>query len=290
MPRLIINEPQVEPLPEPGHGFDLYVGNSFDEIQIGGAGRIHGNREWRNEVTVLGAPGTITFDASFNAGNDVIALSGTMQEWTIRVSGSNAVFERPGRDVWIPMGQLTWVEFQNGFGALQFDQAKGAFTFGGQVLGADAVVPVSSGTGDPVFDPAFGDAPTYLYTNGSPVTVFGIGDANSFDMARVIHVVGTDGPDHVVTGTTRGLTFFDASFNRGGDTIELPSNLPVSLSGSLVHFGLGLNGVLIPFGPNGLELEFANGDATLIYDTASGHVLIGDQVITVDPAPLHIFG
>jgi hypothetical protein len=89
---------------------------------------------------------------------------------------------------------------------------------------------------------------------------------------------------------TRGPIGLDPSFNQGGDTIGLPGAASAftaaSPSGSNVNLvGAGLT-VAIPVGTAPTTLHFADGDRTLVYDTALQTILIGSQHIGADAVAL----
>lgn len=80
-----------------------------------------------------------------------------------------------------------------------------------------------------------------------------------------------------------GQIGFDASFNKGGDTIRLPGNASqwaVFTSGSNAIFIDGDTSVLVPFGPVGAAIVFADGTRTMRFDTASGNLKLGAQVVS----------
>lgn len=93
--------------------------------------------------------GTIVFDASFNAGGDVIELAGVRSGWTAQRSGSSVVLEATGTRVVVPISTATTtLAFADGEAALRFDDATGRLFIGGQAI-ATSVTPLMP-TNDPV--------------------------------------------------------------------------------------------------------------------------------------------
>ena len=96
---------------------------------------------------------------------------------------------------------------------------------------------------------------------------------------------GTVGVQSVVL--LGGDVQFDASFNRGGDTIAFPQSAPVFLahySGSSLVVSNGALTATIPIGMVGMSLVFSDATHWLVYDGTN--VFVGRQVITTTPTPL----
>ncbi len=73
-----------------------------EDVDVGGNGSVIGTRTGGEVITVT--RGDISFDASFNAGGDIIILPGNASEYTVRLSGSQAIIEASGARVSIPLG------------------------------------------------------------------------------------------------------------------------------------------------------------------------------------------
>ena len=99
-----------------------------------------------------------------------------------------------------------------------------------------------------------------------------------------VEVFGTSAGGEVITVITGNIRF-DATFNRGGDTIVLPG-LATSYSayriGADVVFTRndGAVTIRVPFGTAGLEVQFDGGDSrTLLFDTSINQTTLEGQVI-----------
>ena len=109
--------------------------------------------------------------------------------------------------------------------------------------------------------------------------------------AGQLEVFGTNGIERVeVLG---GNAHFDGSFNRGGDVVSLPfaaEAFTAVRQGSSVRLQSETLELLLPVGTAGLALEFVGGDERdLLFSSAAGGVLIGDQLITAAVAALTAF-
>ena len=102
------------------------------------------------------------------------------------------------------------------------------------------------------------------------------------DVGGDLTVVGTRSGGEVIT-VLRGTITLDPSFNAGGDTVRLPDDaafFTVKLIGSsAILSGLGLS-VSIPVGTAGLQVSFNDISRTLLFDTATSAVKLGDQLVT----------
>ena len=102
------------------------------------------------------------------------------------------------------------------------------------------------------------------------------------DVGGDMTVIGTRTAGEVITAL-RGTIILDPSFNAGGDTVRLPDDaayFTVRMVGSsAILTGLGLS-ITIPVGEAGIELRFNDVTRTLLFDTASSSVKLGDQTVT----------
>lgn len=117
-------------------------------------------------------------------------------------------------------------------------------------------------------------------------------------MARLIlssgEAVGLSSGTYTVFGTATGsetvsfgetaVVTFDASFNAGGDTIDLAGNAAdytVVRSGSQVILTNASGGSFtIPVGTAGATISFDDGDRTLAFNSVAGQIELGDQAVT----------
>lgn len=248
---------------------------------VGGSGQVFGTQSLQ-DISVLNRPGSVSFDASFNRGGDIIRLAGPASAWSVARSGSSAVFNDGDTTITIPVGTAgTAIVFDDGVRALKFDGSLGSFRIGTQTFAStpQAISAVTDGTPLPTGadDQAHGR-----------LIVAGGGTAAA---AGQLEVFGTNGVERVeVLG---GNAHFDGSFNRGGDVVSLPfaaEAFTAVRQGSSVRLQSETLELLLPVGTAGLALEFVGGDERdLLFSSAAGGVLIGDQLITAAVAALTAF-
>lgn len=107
-------------------------------------------------------------------------------------------------------------------------------------------------------------------------------DGERITVGGSVNVFGTSGAQSLKILKNSGSITFDPSFNSGNDVIELEeakSAFVARLTGSSLLLSDGDTQILVPIGTNGATLKFADGISTLIYDTSSGKVRLGDAVI-----------
>ena len=254
--------------------------NGF-EGGIGGTGEVFGTTGF-DHVTVLEQGGDMTFDPSFARGGDVIELPGDADEWTVSLSGSNAVFVNSSLDVTVPIGSAgTFIAFDDGVQILALDVAAGVARIGGMAITATAAPVSGTATAQPLPDEAVDDAVANLYlASGAEVTLEG-----------TVNIFGTFAIETVVL--QEGDFTFDPSFNQGGDTVFLPgmaSDYVVSqLGSSFVLEGAGVRAIL-PAGQAPTTLSFETQDAYAYFDSDVGSLFIGNQEIGADPVSLTMIG
>ncbi|MEN3972127.1 calcium-binding protein [Sphingomicrobium sp. XHP0235] len=103
-------------------------------------------------------------------------------------------------------------------------------------------------------------------------------------------VVGTTDGAEIVT-VVEGVIRFDASFNTGGDTINLPgqaSDYTVSSSGAVITLQSATTTAIIPAGPAGATITFDGGtDARLLsIDPTTFTITLGDTIVSRSPQTL----
>ena len=254
--------------------------NGF-EGGIGGTGEVFGTTGF-DHITVLEQGGDMTFDPSFARGGDVIELPGDADEWTVSLSGSNAVFVNSSLDVTVPIGSAgTFIAFDDGVQILALDVAAGVARIGGMAITATAAPVSGTATDEPLPDEAVDDAVANLYlASGAEVTLEG-----------TVNIFGTFAIETVVL--QEGNFTFDPSFNQGGDTVFLPgmaSDYVVSqLGSSFVLEGAGVRAIL-PAGQAPTTLSFETQDAYAYFDSDVGSLFIGNQEIGADPVSLTMIG
>jgi hypothetical protein len=104
------------------------------------------------------------------------------------------------------------------------------------------------------------------------------------------NVVGTpEGAETILLGVG-SQAVFDASFNRGNDTIIFPKAFAaygLSLSGSVVTVNADDGtSAQIPLGPDGISLGFADGTRTLAFDPATGGLTFEETSTQPPPPPV----
>lgn len=257
------------------------IASTGSSVDIGGSGRIFGNTGFQ-EVSVLDLPGTITFDASFNKGGDVVHLAGDAADWQVVRFGSSAIFSDGDTFVTLPLGSAGLaVAFDDGVRSLHFDTATDEIKIGDQVFGDELVAITAGPDGSSLPTGADPDAASrLLLTEGSEVTAAG-----------VLNIFGTTGSETVTING--GNVTFDPSFNRGGDEVKLDQPAPDftgARSGSNVVLDSDQTDLVLPIGSQGMILSFttfAGDERELIFDEAEGAIYIGQQVIDTTPAVLY---
>lgn len=268
----------VEPI-DPADDWRLYAGPGFSG-EIGGDGRVHGSNG-AEKITVADLPGTIVFDASFNRGGDTIVLAGKAADWRIARSGSTAVLDDGDTTVVIPVGSAgIAVNFADGTRTLSFDDATGRFTIGSQGFdGTFTAIAAAAGPPSSPGEPAGGSARLFLSPD-QDVTIGGN-----------IAVSGTSEQETVTL--LFGDVSFDASFNRGGDTIVLdrPTGAFTAVqTGSQAAFAAGSLSFSIPVGSAGTEIRFGPALHELRFDAASLRIMLDNHVIDNVVTPLGTLG
>ena len=263
-----------------GIAFRLFAGSGFAG-SAGGDGLVFGTAGMQ-DITVLDTGGSVRFDASFNRGGDVVRLEGNAADWSIGRVGSSAVFTHGDTDVSIPVGTVGMaVVFDDGARLLRYVAADATMRIGGQDFAAAA---------EPITAAADG---TVLPGGGDPLVPARMFLAPEADVSvgGTVAIYGSSISEHVAL--LAGNFQFDASFNRGGDTIEPGATAPrftASRSGSHVVLESPGIDVLIPVGASPSHLAFSGSTRDLYYDAAQGEMLIGTQAITTTPVMLSVFG
>lgn len=240
---------------------------------VGGNGQIFGSSGFQ-DIRILS--GTLTLDASFNRGGDIIRLPDAASSYSIARSGSSAQISNAGLTANIPVGTTGLATiFADGVRKLVFSD--GNFNLGSQVFSASASI--TAGTDNSTVPTGADNAAT------ARISLSG----NSLAAPQTAHVTlggtatlfGTSSNDVVALaiGAKSNLTF-DASFNRGGDTIILgkdAGSFSAIRSGSSIVLTTADQTLNIPVGTSGLTLKFTDGDRSLAF--TGGVFKIGDQTI-----------
>lgn len=241
---------------------------------IGGSGQIYGDAGFQ-DVTILG--GDVSLDASFNKGGDILRLDwGPSQVVTELVGSSVQLTSRADFSLKLPVGLKPSALVLNG---QTFNVAyDGAVKVGAQVI-LEALRTIS-------VKPDNIALPTGADPNAqAKITLAGgvlpYGQAAHLTVSGNAMIYGTPESDVVkISSQSATRLVFDASFNKGGDTIILDkdaANYSAMRSGSSVIVSSGGQSLSIPVGVRGLKLTFADGDRALVF--SDGMVKIGAQVI-----------
>ena len=190
---------------------------------------------------------------------------------------STVEFRDGDTNVIIPIGTTSsFLSFDDGLRTLRFEPGTREVLFSDQVV-------------DETFVPATGAVELIDILDPSP-------DADSrlilFPEGRAtaggrLNVTGTNS-EEVLFIEDGSFAVFDPSFNRGGDTIDLPGssgNYFASLESSSVRIESASTTALVPIGPAGTTLSFDNQDLMLFFDTNSGEAMIGATVVDASPGP-----
>ncbi len=243
---------------------------------VGGNGLIYGT-SGNQDISILS--GALTFDASFNKGGDIVRFGGAAASYVVQRSGSSAqIISDPSTIAVIPVGTIG---LDTGFadGARKLVFASGGFKIGGQSFStASAAV---SGAPDRTSASIVADtaASARISLMGNSLVE---GQSAHMTVSGKAILYGTSARDSIsVAGDRATQLTFDASFNKGGDTIILDKDAgsySVVRSGSSVVLTSWNQNLTIPVGTAGLTLRFKDGDRTLAF--VSGAFQVGTQAIT----------
>jgi len=191
--------------------FRLIAPDSFAGA-IGGVGQVIGSAG-RHDITVIGRPGRITFDPSFNGGGDMIRLPGDAGEWLARLTGSSASLRLPADAlrVVVPVGMAgASLAFADGVRILRYDEGEQAVKLGEQTLIAE-----------PATVAALPDSPTpAAQARQGPVAQVFILSGSTISLDGAFSVTGRwDGPDSIEIGG--GTVALDPAFGNGGNELRI---------------------------------------------------------------------
>ena len=270
-----VDTPPPPPPSEPSEAdqWQLLAGDG-QFASIGGYGQVFGTQSFQ-AISVLDLPGTVTFDPSFNRGNNLVFLNGDAGEWQATVRGSSALLSDGDTFVLIPVGTAgLHLDFDDGQRTLRFDSDAQKVMIGSQALGDDYAVIIAPEQTLPFPSGYIEDSSgRLLLASGAELVAGGN-----------LEVFGTSGNEDITL--LLGDFRFDPSFNRGGDTIRFAGDAEQfegSLVGSSVLIANEEMSALIPVGTNGSTLSFFDAEGLLAYDTGVGAVLLGYQTITASP-------
>ena len=247
---------------------------------VAGAGEIFGTGE-QQAILILPLSASVVLDSSFNRGGDILVFDEDADAWDILVSGSNAIISNGFTNTIVPVGPAGLkVQFDDGERLLRVDTDQQEVLIGNQVVTTDYTAisaPAGSANSDPDFivDPeAVGRV---LLNPEGQIYLLGFFDIFGTDQEETLFLLN-------------GEFDLDPSFNRGGDTIVLPSDrdtFEAYVDGSTAIFENAPLLITIPVGANGTEFSFADADEQLLYvDLQQGKVFIGDQELTNTPMTL----
>jgi len=265
----------IVPVPTPSDW--LYLADDGERVTLGGKGQVFATTDVQ-EITVVPVPGMLSLDGSFNAGGDVVRLSGVAAQWQAAVSGSGAILTDGATFVQIPAGPAGLaLVFEDGMRSLKIDTATSSIRIGSQAITENYA---------PLTAPAQAlSLPTGFDTSAHGVLL--MDEQGTAIVKGTMQVFGTpaDGERIVMLGGTIG---FDGSFNGGGDTIVFPgpaASFSAQVQASAVVVARTGLSAQIPFGLESTTLAFTDAAHPLYFDGASS-VFIGDQTISSTSALL----
>ncbi|WP_275228356.1 calcium-binding protein [Novosphingobium album (ex Liu et al. 2023)] len=246
-------------------------------VQIGGSGAMFGGVGFQ-DVTVLEEPGAISFDPSFNRGGDIVRLFGNAGAWLVGRNGSNAVLSDGDTVVYLPFGKSAiHVVFDDGARSLFVDSTTGDVLIGKQAI-TTTLLAIDAA-------PEIGPLPSGANPEASGELIFAA--KGSATISGDIAVFGTSNAEDLKVFS--GEVTLDPSFNLGDDTLVFnvpPQAVTAALYGSSVILTGAEFAVTVPVGPMGMMIEFADDDRMLVYQAETGRVLIGSQIVGIDPVGL----
>lgn len=237
---------------------------------VAGSGTVFGTNAGGQDVTVLDGTFNLVFDASFGRGGDIVRISGDADEYTIGITGSNAVLTNGETVVTVPIGTAGLaLVFDDGARTLLLDGAN--VKLGAQILSSTMAGIVAAPDGKPL--------PVFAETAASGRLIL-FPDADATVKGK-IDIFGTNAAgDHVTF--LGGKAVLDGSFAKGGDTLSLvgaAGDFSAYVQGSNVVLTSAKGSVTVPIGTAGVMLDFGADDRLLRFDVGSGTVRIGDQSI-----------
>lgn len=250
-----------------------FVGKIGDASAAGSVVADHGFQH----IIVLPGSGDINFSGGFNRGGKIIELPGDAADYTIARSGSSAVFSHGGADYVIPAGTAgLMVLFDDGARVLRIDAAAQKLMIGTQVFDAAPAAITAPPTRDPL--------PTGAQ-DGVTARLF-IADNTDLTLEGDYSIIGTTDAERVTY--LGGALTLDSSFNRGGDEIALPreaTDYTAHRDGSNLVLTSIDGRLTIPVGANGIDIDFG-GDARVAKVDGARGLVLGDQPVTANPAPV----
>lgn len=269
------SEPPPPPPPAVLNEFTLVAVSGFIGA-AGGEGRVVGSAGLQ-DITVANAPGIVQFDASFNRGGDIIRLSGDASDYMVWSSSSSVIIDDGDTQIAVPVGPVgADIVFDDGVRTITYSSEAG-LRLGEQVVTTSPAA-VSSPAGDGTVD------------GGGDPSVQGrlivTEDATAVSGGN-LRVIGTFGAE-TVSLLAGSSVVFDASFNRGGDTIILSGSADdytAVVKGSLVEISSGSTEVTLPVGLNAITVQFDDGEYGLFVDQELGGAVLGDTLLGNDPLP-----
>lgn len=251
--------------------------NGGYQVTIGGQVKVFGS-DSPDLISLSGSAGKIEFDGSFNKGGDVIIFPDSSRAYSIKRTGSAISLSAGASEAIIPVGTAgTTIRFADGDLLLKFD---GQVLLGTQVVSQSAVQISSSPSGKAALPSAGATAGTLIMAPNEPIEIGGN-----------VRIFGTSGADSVTALRVPGNIVFDASFNRGGDTItvnQLPERYLAKLSGSTLELAYASQTINIPVGVSGAQVAFGNVTRALRY--SEGTVYLGPQPIGYQDSPVRSYG
>lgn len=245
---------------------------------VGGNGLVYGTSGYQ-DIRILS--GTVTFDASFNKGGDIVRFDGGAGSYTISRTGSSAqISAGTNLSAVIPIGTFGLATtFADGVRKLAYTNNN--FTLGGQVFSTSVASITASADGTSLPTGASSSASARITLTGNDLAA---GRTSHITVGGTAVIYGNSAKSDIVavaTGVATNLTF-DASFNRGGDTIILDKSAgsySAIRSGASVVLTSAGQTLTIPVGTAGLSIKFADDTRTLLYSTTEAVIKLGTQTI-----------
>ena len=245
---------------------------------IGGNGLVYGNSGYQ-DIKVLS--GTVTFDASFNKGGDIVRFDAAASSYTVARAGSSAQINA-GTDLCavIPIGTIgTVTSFSDGVRKLAFDNSN--FALGAQTFSTSATTISAAADGTSLPTGASSSASARISLAGNDLRS---GQTSHITIGGKAIIYGNAAKADVVaiaSGVNVDLTF-DASFNRGADTIILDKSAgsySAIRSGTSIILTSTSQTLTIPVGTSNTTIRFADDSRALVYSTSEAAIKLGTQTI-----------
>lgn len=236
---------------------------------LGGTAFVFGTAE-QQVISLADVKGRVTFDPSFNKGGDIIVLPKNASAYTALRSGSSVILSDGDTEILLPVGvQSTKLQFADGDRDLLFNSG---ILIGAQTIGASAATLNVQASGK-------ADLPNDKSTQAARVIV----SNETVTLGGTYQVYGSSASERVIIVDRPGTITFDASFNKGGDSVELAGTVDafsVKRVGSSAVFASQTQTISLPTGLTANLVQFADDARLVLFDPKANALKLGDVTVS----------